>query len=102
MPNQTQTTPEDRPHAANARALIAEAENLLTRFYATCERRCTPLALEFLSQNTEEILVRHMELVAETSEAEMSDRLWMSFWLAALTAHLRILSDALRDAGGKQ
>ncbi|MBG53349.1 MAG: hypothetical protein CML99_13175 [Rhodobiaceae bacterium] len=102
MPNHTQITPEDRPHSANARALIADAENLLTHFYATCERRCTPLALNFLAQSTGELLTRYLALTDAIEDLEESEHRWLSFWLAALAAHLRILSDALRDAGDEQ
>lgn len=102
MPNQTQATPEDRPHAADARALIADAEQLLTRFYATCERRCTPLALTFLAQSTGELLTRYLELTDAIEDLEESEHRWLSFWLAALTAHLHLLSAALRDVGGEQ
>lgn len=92
---------ENRPVSARARRLTEDAKDLIDGFYEKCERRCTPLALEFLAQSTEELLIRHMELVGETPEPEMTDRLWISFWLAALTAHLRKLSEALREQEGQ-
>jgi len=102
MPNHTQVTPEDRPHSADARALISDAEKLLTQFYATCERRCTPLALSFLAQSTGELLTRYLELTDAIEDLEESEHRWLGFWLAALSAHLRILSAALRDVEGNQ
>ncbi len=102
MPNQTQVTPEDRQRKADAHALIADAEKLLTHFYSSCERRCTPLALNFLAQSTSELLARYLKLTDAIENLEESEHRWLSFWLAALTAHLRILSAALRDAGGEQ